>query len=100
VAFNVDTFESDLKRASQEEVDPRTGKSKTETSADWFKLEPVNNQTRQNSEMLIQKRSLDASETPWLIVALLALLIVEQFLAWRCSHIGGNLANFTSKGVA
>ena len=100
VAFNVDTFESDLKRASQEEVDPRTGKSKAETSADWFKFEPVNNQTRQNSEMLIQKRSLDASETPWLIVALLALLIVEQFLAWRCSHIGGNLANFTSKGVA
>lgn len=101
LTFNVDTHESDLERASREEVDPRGDKSGqgSSVSEDWFTLDSAGAKSEVSKTMALSTRPLDASETPWLIVALLALLLLEQFLAWRCSHLEPGGANLSTKGV-
>jgi hypothetical protein len=87
-AFNVDIRESDLERAEKVSIDPRGDNGKPgDATADWFSLESAGPSGAGKTPSPRLQRPLDASETPWLILALLALLVIEQFLAWRCSHL-------------
>lgn len=100
-AFNVGVRESDLERADVSEVDPREAQEeKAGPGQDWFRLVPVGRVEAGETGDGALKRALDASETPWLILALLVLLAIEQFLAWRCSHLHQAQGQPAMKGVA
>ncbi len=100
-AFNVGVRESDLERADISEVDPREpGGEKSSTGRDWFRMVPVGRVESGETGDGVPRRALDASETPWLILALLALLAFEQFLAWRCSHLHQAQGQPSLKGVS
>mgnify|MGYP006275497907 FL=1 len=100
-AFNVGVRESDLERADISEVDPREpGGEKSSTGRDWFRMVPVGRVESGETGDGLPRRALDASETPWLILALLALLAFEQFLAWRCSHLHQAQGQPSLKGVS
>jgi len=100
-AFNVGVRESDLERADVSEVDPREAQEeKAGPGRDWFRMVPVGRVEAGETGDGALKRALDASETPWLILALLVLLAIEQFLAWRCSHLHQAQGQPAMKGVA
>ena len=81
VAFNVDTVtEGDLRRASRADI---------ETAAPGAKLHSPGSGL---AELLRERRS-DLSESPWLFLLLLLVLVAEQAMAVRLSyHIDGNPA--------
>jgi hypothetical protein len=81
VAFNVDTLtEGDLRRASRADI---------ETAAPGAKLHSPGSGL---AELLRERRS-DLSESPWLFLLLLLVLVAEQAMAVRLSyHIDGNPA--------
>jgi hypothetical protein len=79
VAFNVDTLaEGDLRRASRSDL---------ESAAPGAKLHSPGSGL---ADLLRERRS-DLSESPWLFLALLLVLVAEQAMAVRLSyHIDGN----------
>ncbi len=79
VAFNVDTAnEGDLRRAARDEL---------ESAAPGAALHAPGSGL---ADLLKEKRT-DLSESPWLFLALLVILLAEQAMAVRLSyHLGGN----------
>lgn len=81
ITVNVDTAESDLRRASKamltgSEEGPPKGIA-IALPADPFEAAP----DRQ------RQKTVDASETPWIFLAILLVLIGEQAMALRVSHL-------------
>ena len=85
-AFNVDAVESDLKRAARERLernkpnrDRRTGGIVLRSPGDNYEV--------------YKERQPDASESPWLYLFFILILVVEQALAVHLSfHLKANEA--------
>src|SRR5207244_1099904 len=78
--FNVDTLESDLRRANKEDLErPTTGAKLRNPGSGW------------GAELA--DRQSDLSETPWFYLLFLVILVVEQALAVHLSfHLKGSEA--------
>jgi hypothetical protein len=81
VAFNVDTAaEGDLRRASRDDI---------ESAAPGAQLHSPGSGLAD----LLKERKSDLSESPWLYLLILLVLVAEQAMAVRLSyHLGGNEA--------
>jgi hypothetical protein len=82
VAFNVDTaVEGDLRRVSRSDLEAAAPGAKLHSPGSGL------------AELLRERRS-DLSESPWLFLLLLLVLVAEQAMAVRLSyHIDGNAAS-------
>src|SRR5207302_1787297 len=80
-AFNVDTAaEGDLRRASRDDIESAAPGAQLHTPGSGL------------AEILKERRS-DLSESPWLYLVILLVLIAEQAMAVRLSyHLGGTEA--------
>ena len=84
-AFNIDaSTESDLRRAGKEDLEPLRQSESTKVGK--IKL------YSRNADLTVLKQKVpDASESPWLYLLILVILVVEQALAVHLSfHLRGD----------
>ena len=81
IPVNVDTTESDLRRASKNML---TGSDGGATKGIMIALPGDSFEAASDRD---RQRPVDASETPWIFLAILIVLIGEQAMALRVSHL-------------
>lgn len=94
-AFNVDTMaEGELKRAGKEDLE-RNPPGAAAPGRDLGKITLYN---AKSGFKELRQRQHDASESPWLFLAFLVILVLEQALAMHLSfHLRGNEAQLPSQ---
>ncbi|MBY0231714.1 MAG: hypothetical protein K2W96_20705, partial [Gemmataceae bacterium] len=90
-AYNVDALaESDLKRAATERLEPET----KPTDAKAGKLQVI---APNGGEGAFGEKKPDASESPWIYLFFILILVVEQAMAVHLSyHLKGTEASATA----